>query len=123
MKTKFPRYLARARARARARTALVKRGASGPYPKKCLTFFLSAGALQNFIARFEISTRALKIFERLLRQGQNSYERLQMGCTQHMGKIGRSRQIPVPLPLILTKIYPIEFHFGANCDFGRKPDF
>ena len=103
MKTKFPRYLARARAR--ARTALAKRGASGPYPKKCLTFFLSAGALQNFIARFEISTRALKIFERLLRQGQNSYERLQMGCTQHMGKIGRSRQIPVPLPLILTKIY------------------
>ena len=105
MKTKFPRYLARARARARARTALAKRGASGPYPKKCLTFFLSAGALQNFIARFEISTRALKIFERLLRQGQNSYERLQMGSTQHMGKIGRSRQIPVPLPLILTKIY------------------
>ena len=42
----FRRYLARARARARARTALVKRGASGPYPKKCLAFFLPARALR-----------------------------------------------------------------------------
>ena len=41
MTLKFRRYLARARARARARTALVKRGASGPCPKKCLAFFLS----------------------------------------------------------------------------------
>ena len=44
MTLKFRRYLARARARARARTALVKRGASGPYPKKCLAFFLAARA-------------------------------------------------------------------------------
>ena len=40
----FRRYLARARAR--ARTALVKRGASGPYPKKSLAFFLPARALR-----------------------------------------------------------------------------
>ena len=38
----FRRYLARAR----ARTALVKRGASGPYPKKSLAFFLPARALR-----------------------------------------------------------------------------
>ena len=41
---KFRRYLARARAR--ARKALVKRGASGPCPKKCLALFPPARALR-----------------------------------------------------------------------------
>ena len=36
----LPVLSARARARARARPALVKRGASGPCPKKCLKIFL-----------------------------------------------------------------------------------
>ena len=44
MTLKFRGYLARARAR--ARTALAKRGASGPYPKKSLAFFLPARALR-----------------------------------------------------------------------------
>ena len=81
-KTFFP--ILSARARARARTALARRGASGPYPKKCLAFYLPARARASgfrhpgglkilYSVKYDVFIKAKSIEFRLQFRGTQSF--------------------------------------------------